>query len=139
LFEVKTLVQLNHVELRELDRTLDGKWKVLLLLAFAELLAMGTYLSTSAVTPALREAWNLNDSGLAWLTMSVQLGFVIGSIFSAVLNLADRIPARWLFTISSFLAALSTAAIALWVNNLGLTLILRTFTGIFLTGYIRWE
>lgn len=127
-------MQLNHVEPRELDRTLDGKWKVLLLLAFAELLAMGTYLSTSAVTPALGEAWNLNDSGRAWLTMSVQAGFVIGSIFSAVLNLADRIPARLLFTISSFLAALSTAAIALWINSLGLTLILRTFTGIFLTG-----
>ena len=68
------------------------KWRVLLLLALAELLAMATWFSASAVLPALTDSWELNEAGQAWLTMTVQIGFVIGALGSAILNLADRIP-----------------------------------------------
>jgi len=47
------------------------KWPVIMLLALAELLAMGVWFSASAVVPSLTEAWNLNATGKAWLTMSV--------------------------------------------------------------------
>ena len=40
-------------------------------------------------------AWRLDDSGRAWLTMSVQAGFVAGALLSALLNLADRVPAHF--------------------------------------------
>jgi MFS family permease len=42
------------------------------------------------VTPALKTAWDLSDSAAAWLTISVQLGFVVGALVSAVLNLSER-------------------------------------------------
>ena len=110
------------------------KWRTLLLLALAELLGMATWLSASAVVPALTQSWNLSESGQAWLTISVQIGFVAGAFGSAVLNLPDRIPSRGLFTVSALLAALSTALIAWLARGLALALPLRFLTGLFLAG-----
>jgi MFS family permease len=98
------------------------------------LLAKGVWFSASAVVPALTAAWKLSDSGRAWLTMSVQIGFVVGAFGSALLNLADRIPARPLLTSSALLAALSNVSIPLFVNGLDYALFLRFATGLFLAG-----
>lgn len=111
-----------------------NKWRTLLLLAFAELLGMSVWFSASAVVPALTQAWSLNDSGRAWLTMSVQVGFVVGAFGSALFNLSDIIPARRLFTMSALLAALSTALIPLFASSLNPALVLRFLTGLFLAG-----
>lgn len=113
---------------------IPGKWRALLLLSLAELLAMAVWFSASAVIPVLTEAWNLDESGQAWLTMSVQIGFVVGAFASALLTLADRIPARWLFAASSLLAGLVTALIPLLADGLTLAIILRFLTGVFLAG-----
>jgi len=95
---------------------------------------MAVWFSASAVVPALTAAWGLNDSGRAWLTMSVQIGFVTGALGSALLNLSDRFPARRLFTASALLAALATALIPALAAGLALALVLRFFTGLFLAG-----
>lgn len=58
------------------------KWRTLLLLVLAELLAMAVWFSATAVMPALTDLWQLSDGSRAWLTMSVQIGFVIGSMAS---------------------------------------------------------
>src|SRR4028118_2041372 len=84
-----------------------SKWRTLLLLALAELLGMAVWFSASAVVPALATEWHLDDWGRALLTISVQGGFVVGAFGSAVLNLSDRLPTRWLFAISAWLAARS--------------------------------
>jgi len=73
------------------------------LLALSELLAMSVWFSASAVLPALTGEWGLSSSGQAWLTMAVQLGFVVGAFGSAALNLADRIPDPLLFSASAIL------------------------------------
>ena len=64
--------------------------RVLAVLATAELLAMAPWFSASAVAPTLTRVWHLSPAGTAWLTISVQLGFVAGALMSAVLTLADR-------------------------------------------------
>src|SRR5262245_32304358 len=110
------------------------KWRKLLLLALTELLGMAVWFSASAVVPALTLAWELNDAGRAWLTMSVQIGFVVGAFGSALLNLADRVPARHLMAASALLAALSTASIPALATGLALALPLRFLTGLFLAG-----
>lgn len=110
------------------------KWPTLIALSAAALLAMGVWFSASAVVPALTEAWSLDDSGRAWLTMSVQIGFVVGALGAALLNLADRIPARLLFTVSALLAGLATALIPVLARGLGIALPLRFLTGVFLAG-----
>jgi hypothetical protein len=55
---------------------------------------MSTWFSASAVLPQLRAEWDLSDTGAAWLTIAVQLGFVAGALTSSVLNLADIVPPR---------------------------------------------
>lgn len=110
------------------------KWQTLLLLSLAELLAMVVWFSASAVTNDLTELWQLDAGGQAWLTMSVQIGFVIGALGSAVLTLADRIPARWFFIGSSFLAAITTALIPFMAESPATAMLLRFLTGVFLAG-----
>ena len=68
--------------------------RVLAVLAVAELFAMAPWFSASAVAPALARAWELSAATTAWLTISVQLGFVVGALVSAILTLADRFSAR---------------------------------------------
>jgi hypothetical protein len=68
--------------------------RTLVFLALAELLAMTLWFSASAVVPALKIEWELSTTGVAWLTMSVQIGFVVGTFLSALLSLPDVMIAR---------------------------------------------
>lgn len=110
------------------------KWRTLLLLSLAELLAMIVWFSASAVTSELTELWQLDEGGKAWLTMSVQIGFVVGALASAIFTLADRIPARWFFIVATFLASLTTALIPFMSDYPMMALILRFLSGVFLAG-----
>jgi MFS family permease len=119
---------------RESTPAQPKKWHTLLLLALAELLGMAVWFSASAVVSALTAEWDLAASQRAWLTMSVQSGFVAGTFGSAVLNLADRLPARWLFAVSALFAGLATALIPALATGLVVALPLRFLTGLFLAG-----
>lgn len=113
---------------------MQPKWRTLLLLSLAELMAMAVWFSASAVVPALTEAWNLTDGGRAWLTMSVQIGFVIGALGSAVFNLADTLPARNFFAVSAILAGIATILIPIVATGLAIAILLRVLTGVLLAG-----
>jgi MFS family permease len=110
------------------------KRQALAVLALAEFLGMSVWFSASAVVPALAAAWGLGASEQAWLTMSVQLGFVAGAFGSAVLNLADRLPSRLLFAVSALAAAAATALIPVTGGGPGAAFVLRFLTGLFLAG-----
>ncbi|MEE9132325.1 MAG: MFS transporter [Gemmatimonadota bacterium] len=110
------------------------KWRSLTWLSLASMLAMALWFSASAVVPQLTAEWGLSSAQQSWLTMSVQLGFVVGALLSAVLNLADRIPARRLFAWSAFVGAVLNAAIALAVDAPLPAIGLRFLTGMTLAG-----
>lgn len=110
------------------------KRRALSLLALTELLGMSVWFSASAVVPSLTDAWGLSASSQAWLTMSVQLGFVVGALGSAVLNLADRVRARPFFSISAVLAGAATLLIPVIDAGLPAALALRFLTGLLLAG-----
>ena len=95
---------------------------------------MGPWFAASAVLPQLRGEWTLTQSQAAWLTMSVQLGFVVGAFGSAVINLPDRVPVYRLFAVSALLAAGANAAIPLLDTGPNLALVLRFVTGVALAG-----
>ena len=78
---------------------------MLALLATAELLGMSLWFAGSAIAPQLQRAWQLDGAEVAWITVAVQLGFVTGTALSAVLNLADVVPARTLFAVSALCGA----------------------------------
>jgi MFS family permease len=124
----------GHGDQESLPLSLRAKKRALALLALAEFLGMSVWFSASAVVPALAAAWNLGPSGQAWLTMSVQLGFVAGAFGSAILNLADLIPSRLLFSLSALLAAGATLLIPATGTGPGVAFALRFLTGLFLAG-----
>lgn len=104
------------------------------LIAMVLILAMGTWFSASAVAPALERVWHITQMQSVWLTSSVQIGFVVGAVGSAALNLPDRIPPQIVAGSASIGAALTTAAIAIWVDAFLPAIILRILTGMFLAG-----
>jgi MFS family permease len=111
-----------------------ARWRTLALLALAELLGMSLWFSGSAVVPALTKEWHLSESAAGWLTLSVQLGFVAGTLLSALLNLPDIISSRRLFTLTAFAGAVVNAAFALFAQDAALGIPLRFLTGMFLAG-----
>ena len=113
---------------------LSPKIQIIILLSVAEMLAMGVWFSASAVVPVLTTLWQLDGAGQAWLTMSVQIGFVFGALTSAIFNLADRIPAHRLLAISCLAAGISTALIPLLSTSLTPAILLRFLSGAFLAG-----
>jgi len=110
------------------------KKRALALLALTELLGMSVWFSASAVVPALAAEWRLGGGAPSWLTIAVQLGFVVGALGSAVLNLADRVPARLLFSLSSLSAGAATLLIPMAGVGIAGALALRFLTGLFLAG-----
>jgi MFS family permease len=105
-----------------------GRWRALGLLSIAAFLEMNTWFSASAVLPQLRAAWGVSASAGAWLTISVQLGFVAGALVSAVLNLADIISPRKLMLYGGAGAAVVNLAL-LASHGLTTALLLRFATG----------
>lgn len=118
----------------ERDAARGGRWRVLVLLALAELLGMSLWFSASAVLPAISAEWRLTESSAAWFTLAVQLGFVVGTLISALFNLPDIINARYLFTISAIAGALTNACFGLFAREAALAIALRFLTGLFLAG-----
>ena len=110
------------------------RWRALVYLSIAELFALSLWFSATAVLPALSSEWQLSDSGRAGLTIAVQVGFIIGTLLSALGNLPDIYSPRVLMAISAAAGAVANGALALWGNNLATALILRIITGICMAG-----
>ncbi len=115
-------------------RPMVDKWRVLVALSIAELLALSLWFSASAVVPQLTAEWQLSAGQQSWLTMSVQLGFVAGALAIAISNLADRVPAHVVFVIGALVGAVANAAIAMLQPTFGAVVALRFVTGACMAG-----
>lgn len=109
------------------------RWRMLALLSLAVLLAMSLWFTASAGAEHFRERWQLDTGRIAALTTAVQIGFVAGTALIAILNLADLLPARWLFA-GCALAAAAANGLLLAAPGYGSALALRFLTGLLLAG-----
>lgn len=91
-----------------------GKWISIGLIVIAQCAVMSLWFTATAVVPQLKAQYAFSSVHIAALTSSVQLGFVVGTLISAILSLADRLDSRRFF----FSAALAGAA-----ANFGMTLV----------------
>src|SRR5262245_5709540 len=94
---------------------------------------MSTWFAGTAVVRPLREAWHLSPGAASWLTISVQLGFVTGSLVAALTNLLDVMPLKAVLVTASLGAALVNACFTL-APGPGAGIALRFATGFFLAG-----
>ncbi len=99
------------------------------LVAAAQVLAMATWFAATAVAPALREQWSLGPVGATLLISAVQVGFVVGALVSAAVNLPDRVHPPLLMAVGALVAAATTAALALLPTGFGGAVALRMVTG----------
>ena len=110
-----------------------ARWRILTLLATAELLGMSLWFAGSAVASQLAASWSLTSGQTAWLTTIVQLGFVCGTAMAALLNLADVLPSRWYFAGAAVIGGLANAGLVA-SGGFATALALRFITGFALAG-----
>jgi len=83
------------------------------LLALCEVLAMSLWFAASAVAPQLKALYHLDGLHQAAFASAVALGFVVGTLASAMLGLADRLDPRRLFCAAALLGAAANAGMVL--------------------------
>jgi MFS family permease len=101
---------------------------MLALIALGQFLGMTLWFSATAAAPRIAAEFSLTDAATAWLTMAVQGGFVVGTLLSAALNLADVVNARRLFAAGCAAGAIANAAIA-YAPDASTIVVLRWCTG----------
>jgi MFS family permease len=106
----------------------------LALIAFCEVAAMAVWFSASAVVPALTVEVGLPALNASLFTSAVQAGFVVGTLVSAVLGLADRYDGRRLFFVSCLVAAAANGSILLLDPASAPVIVLRFVTGACMAG-----
>jgi len=95
---------------------------------------MTPWFSATVAAPGMIAEWNATPSVGAWLTIAVQLGFVLGTFVSAVLLLSDRFSARRLASASVFFVSIATAALPWRHTGVATAIVLCGVTGAALAG-----
>ena len=90
---------------------------------------MTLWFSATAAGPAIASEFQMTRSTVAWLTMAVQAGFVLGTLLSSVLNLADVLNARRLFAAGCLVGAIANVSIG-FASTAAAIIGLRVLTGI---------
>ncbi len=95
---------------------------------------MALWFSASAVLPSLVEEYSLTSFQQALFTSAVQVGFVVGSLSSALFGLADRLPPKFFFLGSAIIAALANALLLAIEPTHAIVPLLRFITGVCMAG-----
>jgi MFS family permease len=113
---------------------LSVRTRSLVIIAFCAVATMSLWFSASAVVPALRESVDLPPLTASLFTSAVQAGFVVGTLISALLNLADRIEPRRFFLVSALLASGANVLILAFEPASYSVIALRFITGVCMAG-----
>lgn len=90
----------------------EGKWRAATLLCIAEISALSLWFTGAATLPAIRAEYPLSDLQASLYSSMLSVGFVAGTLTSAILGLADRWKPQMFFFCSALLAATANAVIA---------------------------
>ncbi len=127
--------ELSPPEMQEKQPAKLNATTTLILLCVAELLAMSLWFAGTAVLPQLAQQWHAGLGVTAWLTLAVQLGFVLGALLSAIFNMADVFSAPRVLVVSAVAAAIFNLGFAMFAaNSIAAAMIFRFLTGAALAG-----
>jgi len=113
---------------------MSPKARSLTVLALCQVAAMALWFSASAVLPSLRLEYTLSADQASLFTSAVQAGFVVGTLASAILGLADRIDPRRFFMVSALVATVANAVILLVEPTSATVILCRFITGACMAG-----
>ncbi|MEM7297448.1 MAG: MFS transporter [Bacteroidota bacterium] len=107
---------------------------ILIVIVIAQFMCTSLWFAGNAIMPQLSEVLSLTSTDVGWMTSSVQLGFIVGTIFYAFFTIADRFKASNVFVISALLGSISNWMITLPGLDYSTILLFRFLTGFFLAG-----
>jgi len=116
------------------DAASECKTTSLVIILLAQVAAMGVWFSSTTALALIKRSQAIDPFDEAMLTSMVQLGFVAGTIVSAMLSLPDRYDLRRLFAGSAFVAAIATGVLALLPPTGPAVVSLRFVTGVCMAG-----
>jgi len=105
-----------------------------LLIIVAEVMVVSVWFSATAIIPTLQADYALTSQQTSYMTSAVSIGFVAGTLVSAVLGLADRVDARLLFALASVFAAIVNALFVFVEPGSNGSILLRFLTGMAMAG-----
>ncbi|WP_417515208.1 MFS transporter [Marinobacter sp.] len=106
----------------------------LFVIVLAQLCGTSLWFSINGVWLSLSRELGLSESDLGYLTLTVQAGFIVGTLGIAISGLADRYRASYIFACSSLLGALMNAGFVLSASSPPFDLLMRFLTGLCLAG-----
>ncbi|MEX0386788.1 MFS transporter [Spiribacter onubensis] len=106
----------------------------LTVIVMAQLFGTSLWFSINGVWFSLAGELGLDEGDLGRLTLSVQAGFILGTLALATTGLADRFSASRIFATASLLGALMNAGFILAATSPTLAVLLRFLTGLCLAG-----
>lgn len=111
-----------------------GKATAVGLLCLAEIAALSVWFTGAATLPAIRAEAQISDLQASLYTSMMSAGFVIGTLTSAILGLADRWRPQFFFCGAALVAAASNASVAMMDPASPLVPVLRLVMGACLAG-----
>jgi len=107
---------------------------ILPLIVFSQFACTSLWFAANAVMPDLVRELGILPSIIGFLTSSVQLGFIAGTLLFAIFAITDRFSPSNVFFINAMLAAAFNFSITFGHADLTILLLLCFFTGFFLAG-----
>lgn len=108
--------------------------RILPAIVFSQFAGTSLWFVGNAIIADLRTAMDVGVEDIGIATSAIQLGFITGTLLFALLSISDRYSPRKLFLICSVLGAISNLLIYFIAHDLFSLLVIRFFTGFFLTG-----
>ncbi len=113
---------------------MSGKWRAIALIAACEVMTLSVWFSATAVLPALKAEGGLDGFHASLFASLVAIGFVCGTLTSALLGLADRWELHRFFRASAWVAALANLGLLAFDPASGWVLACRFATGFCMAG-----
>lgn len=107
---------------------------ILPLIVFSQFACTSLWFAANAVMPDLVRELEIQTTAISFITSSVQLGFITGTLLFAIFSITDRFSPSKVFLINAILAALFNFSITFGHPDLTMLLLQRFFTGFFLAG-----
>ncbi len=108
--------------------------RILPVIVIAQFFCTSVWFAGNAVLPDLVSHLNISKQALGNITSAVQFGFITGTLFYAVLLIADRFAPSKVFFCSALCAAIANLCIAFIGSGIINLLLMRFLTGFFLAG-----
>ena len=107
---------------------------ILPVIVFAQFAGTSLWFAGNAVVRDLQDAFGLGAEPVGDITAAVQLGFITGTFFFALLSIADRFSPSRVFLFSAVMGAFFNLCVSLFAGGLFSLLLFRFLTGFFLAG-----